>query len=130
MKKELEYALKTFQNAYGSLKEASEIAKDELDKDGTIQRFEFTFELLWKTLKIFLEDEGIICKTPKECLKEAFRVGWIKDAEGFLDMLEDRNKTSHIYDKTTSETIFQRIKDLYINYIGELIENLAIRSKA
>lgn len=124
MKEKLEYALKTFQNAYDRLEEASEIVVDELDKDGVIQRFEFTFELLWKTLKIFLGEEGIICRTPKECLQEAFRIGWIEDAEVFLDMLEDRNKASHLYDKATSEEIFQRIKTVYIGHIEKLIKKI------
>lgn len=65
MKEEIKYALNKFKDALSRLKEGAFQAKDELDKDGVIQRFEFTFELLWKSLKIFLGDEGIECRTPQ-----------------------------------------------------------------
>ena len=68
MQKEHKYAITKFENAFLRLKEAAEAAQDELEKDGTIQRFEFTFELMWKTLRIALQDSGINVKTPKESL--------------------------------------------------------------
>ena len=124
MKEETEYALSKLKDAFIKLKEGTEAAEDELDKDGVIQRFEFTFELLWKALKIFLEDSGIEAKTPKESLKRAFKVGWLREEQVFLDMLEDRNKTSHIYDKETSEEIFERIKTIYLLTMENLLERL------
>ncbi|MEW6007217.1 MAG: nucleotidyltransferase substrate binding protein [bacterium] len=124
MKENLEFAIKILEDAFLRLKEGIEKAKDELEKDGVIQRFEFTFELLWKTLKIFLEYKGIDVKTPRDSLKEAFRITLIEDEEVFLDMLEDRNVTSHIYDKETSEEIFERIKISYCNAIENLLEKL------
>lgn len=117
MKEELEYSLSKLENAFIKLKEGVAKAEDELDKDGVIQRFEFTFELFWKALKIFLGSKGIEAKTPKDSLKEAFKIGWLKEEKVFLDMLEDRNKTSHIYDKETSEEIFVRIKNNYLDAI-------------
>ena len=65
MKEEFEYSFEKLQEAFNRLNEGILSSKDELDKDGVIQRFEFTFELLWKTLKIYFESEGIICDTPK-----------------------------------------------------------------
>jgi nucleotidyltransferase substrate binding protein (TIGR01987 family) len=118
---------KGIKDAFIKLKEGAEAAEDELDKDGVIQRFEFTFELLWKVLKIFLEDSGIEVKTPKESLKQAFKIGWLGEEKVFLDMLEDRNKTSHIYDKETSEEIFERIKTTYLLAMENLLERLKMR---
>ena len=120
----LEYSLNKLKNANQKLKEGIEQAKDELDKDGVIQRFEFTFELLWKALKIYLEYQGIIVKTPRDSFVEAFRIDLISDEKIFLDMLEDRNNTSHIYDKETSEKIFNRIKKNYQTEIAKVIELL------
>ena len=120
----LEYSLNKLKNANQKLKEGIEQAKDELDKDGVIQRFEFTFELLWKALKIYLEYQGIIIKTPRDSFVEAFRIDLISDEKIFLDMLEDRNNTSHIYDKETSEKIFNRIKKNYQTEIAKVIELL------
>jgi len=113
MKEEVKYSLNKFKDALAKLNEGIAIAKDELGKDGVLQRFEFTFELFWKCLKVFLENEGIQCSTPKECLKSAFKIGIIKDEEIFLDMLEDRNKTSHTYNKLESEKIFKRVRTKY-----------------
>lgn len=124
MNKEIKHALSKFEDALNRLNEGASQAKDELDKDGVIQRFEFTFELLWKALKIFLENEGMSGKTPKECLKSAFRVSVISDEEVFLNMLEDRNKTSHIYSKQESERIFQSIKDVYLPGMQRVLDRL------
>lgn len=124
MKDVLEYSLKKLKDAYQRLEEGVKQAKDELDKDGVIQRFEFTFELLWKALKLYLEYQGIIVKTPRESFVEAFRINLVDDEKIFLDMLEDRNNTSHIYDKATSEKIFNRIKKNYLSEIAKIIDLL------
>lgn len=125
MQNEFNYSLQKFSDAFQRLKEGISASKDELDKDGVIQRFEFTFELLWKTLKIYLEDKGIICRSPKDCLIDSFRIGLIEDEEIFLDMLDDRNRTSHLYHKEESESIFTRIKEKYVNVIEKLIKNIS-----
>ncbi|WP_457622327.1 nucleotidyltransferase substrate binding protein [Persephonella sp.] len=112
--------IKTFEKALERLEEAANIAKDELDRDGTIQRFEFAVELLWKTLKAILEYQGIDCYSPRNCIKEAFKANLIDDDEIILDMLEDRNLSSHIYSEATSKEIFTRIKNIYIPYLKRL----------
>ncbi|MDI6735201.1 MAG: HI0074 family nucleotidyltransferase substrate-binding subunit [bacterium] len=124
MKEEPKYALSKLEDAFIKLKEGVEEAEDELEKDGVIQRFEFTFELLWKALKIFLQDSGIEAKTPKGSLKEAFKIGWLREEKVFLDMLEDRNRTSHIYDKETAKEIFERIEGSYIQAIEKIFGEL------
>ncbi len=126
MKDVLEYSLKKLIDAHKRLEEGIGQAKDELGKDGVIQRFEFTFELLWKALKIYLEYQGIIAKTPRDSFVEAFRIGLFNDEKIFLDMMEDRNSTSHIYDKETSKKVFNRIKNNYSSAITKLIEHLKL----
>jgi nucleotidyltransferase substrate binding protein (TIGR01987 family) len=69
----------------------------ELAIEGTIQRFETTIELFWKTLQRALRYEGLDPKTPRESVKEAFQLGWLEDEEAWLDMLDARNRTSHQY---------------------------------
>ena len=125
MKAELIYSFQKLKEAVKKLDDGIKQVKDQLDRDGVIQRFEFSFELLWKTLKLFLADEGIIANSPKEALKETFRFGLIKDDEVFLDMLEDRNQTSHIYSEDISKEIFGRIKKKYLNAFKLLINNLS-----
>ncbi len=124
MKNRLEYSLNQFMNALDRLSEGAAEARDELDRDGVIQRFEFCFELLWKTLKIYLEDRGIEARSPKDSLKAAFGQGWITEEDGFLDMLADRNKTSHIYGREESQKIYNRITRQHIPLIKALAQRL------
>jgi nucleotidyltransferase substrate binding protein (TIGR01987 family) len=124
MKNRVSYARSKLARALKQLEIGVAAAKDRLDHDGVIQRFEFTFELLWKTLKIFLEDKGIETKSPKDALKEAFRMGLLVEEGVYLDMLKDRNKTSHIYDKEEANKIFRRIKKKYLPRMKSLLANL------
>ncbi len=122
MIEEVRYSLEKLKKAFKKLDEAVKAASDELDRDGVIQRFEFTFEMFWKTIKIFLEYEGYRCAGPRTCVKEAARRGFLQDAEVALDMLEDRNRTSHIYNEATAEEIFNRIKENYVEVISRNIK--------
>lgn len=124
MRKELEYSLKILNDAFLKLKTGIEQTENELDRDGVIQRFEFTSELLWKTLRIFLKLEGINTRTPRQCLEQAFRIGIIKDEQIFLDMLEDRNRTSHIYNEAIAKKIFKNIKEHYISRIEQALNSM------
>lgn len=94
--------------------------KEDLSKaiviDGTIQRFEFSFELAWKLAKALLNYQGIEVEPPRLVVKEAFKAGLIKDGDGWIDMLEDRNKTSHIYDEKQALKIYEKIKIATINF--------------
>ena len=123
-KVEVLVSLEKFKRAFGRLKEAVEKVKDDLDRDGAIQRFEFTVELLWKTLKRVLNYNKVECISPRDCVKKAFRFGFIDDDEIILDMLEDRNRSSHIYSERESEEIFERISSVYVGVIDKLINNL------
>jgi len=125
MKKvDLLLALDKLEKAYNRLDQAVLIAQDELAKDGVIQRFEFTAELLWKTLKIILEYNKIDASGgPRQCVKLAFRNGLIDDDEILLDMLDD-SRSSHIYDEDTSKEIFLRIKEIYLAVIKKIIVRL------
>lgn len=124
MKKEVEYSVKKLEAAIQKLNDGIISTKDELDKDGVIQRFEFTFELLWKTIKVFFDDKGILCKSPKDCLQQAFKYGLITDEELFLKMLNDRNKTSHLYVQSASEEIFVNIKSDYSDAITHVLAEI------
>src|SRR5690625_153204 len=102
--------LSNLEKALGRLEEALE--EDELNSlyiDGTIQRFEFSIELYWKTLKRLLEVEGIETKTPRDTLKHAYAVGWLKDEQSWLQMLRDRNETSHVYNEEKAKQIYENI---------------------
>ncbi len=117
-----DYALQKLKAAFFKLRQASVMAVDELHRDGVIQRFEFTFEAFWKAIRMILIIEGFECQGPRSCIKEGARRGFVVEGEILLDMLEDRNKMSHIYDESTANDIFERIKNTYIQVIETNIE--------
>lgn len=91
-------SLNNLDRAVQNLERALTVPRDrELVFEGTIHRFEMTIELMWKTLKRALEFEGVHPKSPRESLKEAFKIGWLHDERVWLDMLDQRNTTSHVY---------------------------------
>ncbi len=94
--RKLEDSLGNLERAVANLERALTIPTDgELVFEGTIHRFEITIELVWKTLERALEFEGLNPKTPRDSVKEAFRIGWLHDEAVRLDMLDHRNTTSH-----------------------------------
>lgn len=107
-------SLQKLESAIKRLDEAlAEDNSNSLAIDGTIQRFEFVFELMWKTMKRALEIEGMICQTAREVLKTAFQIGWINPEEVWLQMLDDRNMTSHTYDQPTANQIYTNIQTFH-----------------
>jgi nucleotidyltransferase substrate binding protein (TIGR01987 family) len=124
MKDETKIAIKKLSDAITTLECGVLEAKSELEKDGVIQRFEFTFELLWKAYKVILFEKGVKAKTPKDSLQEAFRVGYIEDEQAVLNMLDDRNLTSHIYSKKESEKIFQNIKQGHLPSLKKMLAQI------
>lgn len=67
--------------------------------DIAVKRFEFTFEMAWKACKRALDYYGFECKSPRECLREAFAQGILSEEGTWLDMLEQRNLSAHVYDE-------------------------------
>jgi len=101
--------LVSFEKALFKLDEALKAETSELIRDAAIQRFEFSYELMWKSLKNILKESGVICHSPKSCFKEAFSQGWIKDEELWLQMLSDRNLTTHTYDEVLAIKVYKNL---------------------
>lgn len=103
----------TLGNAIERLKDVLEHPQlHEIDymRDATIQRFEFTIELFWKFLKKALFHEKIESTTPRDTLSKAYQYQLIDDEEIWLEMLDDRNNTSHAYKEEEAQIIFEHIK--------------------
>ncbi|WP_330112071.1 nucleotidyltransferase substrate binding protein (plasmid) [Cetobacterium somerae] len=120
--------IKDLENAVSRLDEAIKDSKKiELStlKDGVIQRFEFTLELSWKILKTYLVNEGIDCvNTPKSVVREAYKAGIIKNGEIWIEMIDDRNLTSHIYSQSMADDIYLRITKKYFKELDLLFHFL------
>lgn len=115
-----------FSKAVKRLEEALKEKETDLNVDGVLHRFEFTFELAWKTLKDYLEYMGIISKTgsPREVLKSAFEHGMISNGQEWINMMLSRNSLSHLYDEETSREIYDNIKGIYMNLLKQLDKKL------
>ncbi|KJR45910.1 Nucleotidyltransferase [Desulfosporosinus sp. I2] len=101
---------------------------NDLLRDGIIQRFEFTFELAWKTLKTIFENEGLTgLNSPKTVLREAFSAGLINDEGLWLAMLRDRNSTTHIYSEQAAIEICRNIQEKYVMELESLLEKVKTR---
>jgi nucleotidyltransferase substrate binding protein (TIGR01987 family) len=87
-----------------------------LEKEGTIQRFEFAVELAWKTLKDYLESEGRVIApvTPRNVIKEAFAARILGDGQVWIDMLDHRNLLAHTYDAVEFDKAVLAIRDRYL----------------
>lgn len=77
-------------------------APADLIRDAVIQRFEFTYELAWKTMKDWLAQKDIDVRNAKDTLKEALAQGVIADGNRWSVLHEARNLTSHTYDEATA----------------------------
>jgi nucleotidyltransferase substrate binding protein (TIGR01987 family) len=113
-----------FEKSLGYLLEAMEIKNPDIfQKAGTIQFFEMTFELAWNLVKDYLEDQGFSnVKSPRSALKKAFETGLIVDGHGWMELLLNRNLTSHTYDEETADEIIKLIQSEYKPLLKQLYD--------
>lgn len=123
-----------FLNKYENFKKATSRLGETLEeyktnpsdsiRDGAIQRFEFTVELAWKTIREYLVEQGLQeLNTPRAVLKEAFAAKVIDDEPLWMDMIKDRNLTSHVYDEDTAGQIYSRLGHYHAAF-KQLIQKL------
>lgn len=92
-------------------------------RDGVIQRFEFTFELAWKSLREYMEDQGADMNGivfSKQVFKAAYAAELIDDGQVWVDMLASHNVTSHVYDDAQAAQVVAAIRDHYIGPLTAL----------
>ena len=99
--------------------------ESDVFRDALIQRFEFTFEMIWKLLKAYMEEQGIQdINAPKSVLKEAYAQNLIDNENVWISMLKDRNLTSHIYSEAVAVRISKDIIGSYIPLIEKVLKML------
>ncbi len=123
-----------FERAFLLLQEALENdpgGLSDLEKEGVIQRFEYTFELAWNTLKDYMEYNGIVLDqlTPRPIIKAAFAAKIIEDGQTWTDMLEHRNLMSHTYDQEKFETVITAISEHYLGALNQVFMLLKEKSQ-
>lgn len=99
--------LSKFQSALKSLEAAlTPPPVNDRERDGAIQRFEYTFELAWKSAKKVLEGHGIASNSPRGVFRELAQLTWISNPEQWIEFLEYRNLTTHTYQQQTADAVF------------------------
>ena len=114
------------QKALSTLQKALAAPKDDMSRDAVIQRFEYVFELGWKTLQAACALQGVETRSPKEAIRRAYEQGWMEDTDPWFRALEARNLTSHTYDEALAESVYQaarKIPDLVDHTLRKLAQN-------
>lgn len=101
----------------------------ELEKEGVVQRFEFTVELAWKTMKDYLEYNGVVLEqsAPKPVVKQAFAAKIITDGQLWIDMLDRRNLLSHTYDEKVFDQAVREMNQRFLRGFDDLYDFLKKR---
>ena len=105
-----EATIKQFESALTRFREVLAVPKNDIVRDSAIQRFEFTLDLSWKMTKAFLEEKkGVVCASPKECFREAYKQGLIEYSDEWIKFVDMRNETVHIYKEEVAEKIYANL---------------------
>jgi len=116
--------LKSFEKALLQLGDALEESESPIVRDACLQRFEFSYELLWETLKVFLEDiHGVRAVSPRQVFKEAFALSIIGEEVTFVEMIESRNTLSHTYNEEQAAKIYVKCAD-YLKAMKNVLAQL------
>jgi nucleotidyltransferase substrate binding protein (TIGR01987 family) len=119
----LERLIKDLKKANQRLKEAVKLSPTRIHRDATIQRFEFTFELTWKTIQEYIRDQGFDCNSPKNCIREGARLEAIDNPEDWFEYLEARNFIAHTYNEKLVDRVYKKAKK-FPKEIDKLLEKI------
>lgn len=96
---------------------------NRLEQEGLIQRFGYTWELSWNTLKDYLESQGLDVQYPRDTVKEAFATGLIRDGEVWMEMLGARNLVSHRYDEKVFVDLVDHIRTRFYPSLASMVKD-------
>ena len=124
MSNNLSESYETFKTAFLKLKEFV-ITDDGSEKDSgaIINAFQNTFELWWKTLQKYMQQEEMLEEYgPGATIRNAFQYNILQEGQDYMNMLRDRNLITHTYKEDIANDIYIRIKSEYISLLERFIE--------
>jgi nucleotidyltransferase substrate binding protein (TIGR01987 family) len=130
------YRLENYGRAVTLLREAVELMRSRdlsmLEKEGMVQRFEFTWELGWKLLKDYLEHSGLVLPTvtPSAVIRAAFAAKLVEDGEVWMQALDARNRMAHTYSAAAFDKVADQIRDRYFPAMEALYHGMIERALA
>lgn len=122
--------LEHLQKALSQLKEAVLLSENRplanIETQGLIKAFEFTYELAWNVMKDYFEDQANISITgSRDAIREAFQRGLIVDGDDWMEMIKSRNQTSYTYNQNTAEEISRKIVSLYCDLFEKFTKRMS-----
>ena len=122
--------LTTYQNAIDRLTEVITLSRqhplNQFERDSLVKRFEFSYEMAWKLMMSYEKDNGIIeILGSKDVIRQAFRLSIVKNGEAWLEMVDARNRTSHLYDEEMATDAADEIIHTYYPLLVELRDVMA-----
>ncbi len=123
MDKDLRLKIEDLKRALQKLDDGLKIAEDELDFDGVIQRFEISFELMWKVLQKYARYEGLEVRSPREAFRVGGELDLIDDVEEWLGFLYQRNLTTYVYDEKMAKDILSKLP-AFLEEARKVVEKL------
>ena len=115
-----------FQRAFRLLSQTLLIEQpSDAERAGLIQFFKMSFELAWKVLKDYLEEEGFTVLSPRDAIKQSFQAGLLEDGHVWIEALKDRNLTVHTYEEKIALAVEQKIRVSYFPALSTLHQKFA-----
>lgn len=127
MKKDIRWKqrFQNFEKAFNFLNNSCrQEVYNELERAGLVQSFEFTFELAWKTLKDYLQEQGMQVQFPRDTIKEAFKAELIEEGSLWIEMLDKRNELTHTYNQEQATKAIQTIRKKYFPLIEQVYKEM------
>lgn len=109
------------EKALVKLKESKEFPEDEPHMESAIQRFEYTFELAWKYMNSRLKDEGISTYGVKNVIREAAKLGLIREVDKWFEFALARNESAHIYREEIAKRVYKVASGDFTDYVEKLL---------
>lgn len=122
----LEKLTQDLKKANQRLEEAIKSPPTRMNKDATIHRFEFTFELAWKTIQAWIMDQGFECKSPKNCIRESARLEIINNPKNWFKYLKAKNLIANTYNEKMADKIYKKALK-FSQEVNKLLKNLLKR---
>lgn len=121
--------LDIYKNAIDRLTEVVALNKqrslNQFERDSLIKRFEFSYEMAWKLMMSYEKENGIFeILGSKDVIRQAFKLSLVNNGEAWLEMVETRNRTSHLYDEEMATDVMDEIIYTYYPLLMELRETM------
>jgi len=118
------YIFKDLKTAVNNLEEVLSLKeKTEIIRDSAIKRFEICFDIAWKSIKNYAKSEGIECFSPRDCFRSAFQLKLIDNEDDWLNMVNDRNLTTHLYNEEQADKVYSKLSN-YLELFKKLIKSM------